>query len=76
MRCTALKVMLNIGQDEYINTGNDAAGARLVVHDQHAMPYPEDVGLLVKTGMLTSVHVSRVNTLHMHCDTPMNTNLI
>jgi hypothetical protein len=57
--------MLNIGQDEYISTGNNAAGARLVVHDQHAMPYPEDVGLLVKTGMLTSVHVSRVNTLHI-----------
>ncbi len=60
---TALKVILNIDQDDYFISGNDAAGARLVIHDQQAMPYPEDVGLLIKTGMLTSVHVSRVRTL-------------
>ena len=55
-----LKVILNINQDEYISTGNDAAGARIVIHSQDKMPYPEDEGLLVKPGMLTSVHVSQV----------------
>lgn len=60
----ALKVILNIKQDEYITTGNEAAGARLVIHSQDAMPYPEDAGLLIKPGMLTSVHVSRVSVLH------------
>ena len=59
----ALKVILNINQDEYITTGNEAAGARLVIHSQDAMPYPEDVGVLITPGMLTSVHVSRVSAL-------------
>ncbi len=56
----ALKVTLNINQNEYITTGNEAAGARIVIHDQADMPFPEDVGILAKAGMLTSVHVSRV----------------
>jgi hypothetical protein len=54
---------MNIAQDEYILTGNEAAGARIVVHSQDSMPYPEDVGLLVKPGQLTSVHVSRVSEM-------------
>ncbi len=57
---TALKVTINIDQDEYIIAGNEAAGARIVVHDQANMPFPEDIGILAKAGMLTSVHVSRV----------------
>ncbi len=57
---SALKVTMNIDQDDYIETGNEAAGARIVIHDQADMPYPEDVGILAKTGMLTSIHVSRV----------------
>ena len=53
--------MLNINQDEYITTGNDAAGARIVIHSQDKMPYPEDEGLLAKPGQLTSVHISQVS---------------
>jgi hypothetical protein len=59
----ALKVTINIDQDEYITTGNEAAGARVVIHDQADMPFPEDVGILAKAGMLTSVHVSRASIL-------------
>jgi hypothetical protein len=51
---------MNIDQDDYIETGNEAAGARIVIHDQADMPYPEDVGILAKAGMLTSIHISRV----------------
>jgi hypothetical protein len=53
---------MNIDQDNYIEAGNEAAGARIVIHDQADMPYPEDVGILAKAGMLTSIHVSRVGT--------------
>ena len=53
-------MILNINQDEYIVWGNEAAGARILVHSQGSMPYPEDLGILVKTGMLTSVHISQV----------------
>ena len=59
----ALKVILNINQDEYIATGNDVAGAIVVIHSQDKMPYPEDEGILCKTGMLTSIHVSRVGMI-------------
>ena len=58
--CVGLKTILNIDQDEYIATGNEAAGVRIVVHSQGNMPYPEDEGILGKTGMLTAIHISRV----------------
>ena len=57
-----MKVTLNIDQDEYISTGNDAAGARIVIHSQDKMPYPEDEGILVKPGLMTSIHVSQVSS--------------
>ena len=53
-------MIININQDEYITTGNDAAGARIVIHDQNSMPYPEDKGVIAKTGMMTSVHLTKV----------------
>jgi hypothetical protein len=59
-------VTINIDQDDYIEAGNEAAGARIVIHDQADMPYPEDVGILAKAGMLTSMHVSRVRTNCFH----------
>ncbi len=59
--CAALKVILNIDQSEYLSAGNEAAGARIVVHSQDAMPYPEDAGIVAQPGMLTSLHVSRVS---------------
>ncbi len=59
--CAGLQVMMNIDQDEYVPWGNEAAGVRIVVHDQSNMPYPDDLGILGKTGMLTSIHISRVS---------------
>jgi hypothetical protein len=58
-------VTINIDQNNYIETGNEAAGARIVIHDQADMPYPEDVGILAKAGMLTSIHISRVGDAHI-----------
>lgn len=55
---------MNIDQDEYVAWGNEAAGVRIVVHDQSNMPYPDDLGILGKTGMLTSIHISRVCVLN------------
>lgn len=52
--------MLNIDQNNYISAGNEEAGALVVVHHQTAMPYPEDNAIVIRPGMLTSIHVSRV----------------
>lgn len=57
---TALSVILNIDQNNYISAGNEEAGALVVVHNQVAMPYPEDNAIVIRPGMLTSIHVSRV----------------
>ena len=53
-------MVLNIMQDEYIESQGAEAGARVVVHDQTRVPFPEDEGSLARTGMLTSIGLQRV----------------
>ena len=38
----------------------EEAGARVVLHPQERMPFPEDEGILAKPGLLTSVGVRKV----------------
>ena len=56
-------MVVNIGQDEYTATLGESAGARVIVHPPHHMPFPEDEGFLAKPGRLTSVGVTKVGGL-------------
>ena len=53
-------MVVNIGQDEYTDQFGEEAGARVVVHPQDRMPFPEDEGVLAKPGLLTSIGVKKV----------------
>ena len=55
-----LKVIINIGQEDYTDTLGESAGARVVVHPQYHMPFPEDEGFLAKPGQLTSIGLTKV----------------
>ena len=52
--------MINIGQDEYTEKFGEEAGARVVVHSQDNMPFPEDEGTMVKAGSITNLGIKRV----------------
>jgi hypothetical protein len=56
-----LKVIVNINQDEYTELLGEEAGARVVVHPQYRMPFPEDEGFVAKPGKLTSVGMRKVS---------------
>ncbi|KAK2164455.1 hypothetical protein LSH36_63g05070 [Paralvinella palmiformis] len=56
----SLQLILNIDQDEYIKETGDTAGARLVVHTQNSMPFPEDEGITVTPGQATSIGVKQL----------------
>ena len=59
-----LHLILNINQAEYIAGLGDSAGARIVIHHQSRMPHPEDDGIALEPGVLTSIglrHVSFIN---------------
>ena len=52
--------MLNINQDEYLETNNQGAGAVVVIHPANRMPFPEDEGLLAKQNLMTSFEFKKV----------------
>ena len=49
-----------VEQGEYIEDLADAAGLRVLVHNQTETPFPEDEGLSVSPGRLTSIALHRV----------------
>ena len=63
-------MIMNIEQDQYLGDMTDAAGIRLVVHPQTRMPFPEDEGISIGPGRLTSVGLKMVSVIppfrHMH----------
>ena len=58
-----LKLVVNIDQAEYTDQFGQEAGARVVLHPQDRMPFPEDEGILAKPGLLTSVGVRKVDII-------------
>ena len=54
--------MVNIGQEEYTDLLGEAAGARVVVHPQYHMAFPEDEGFVAKPGELTSGGIKMVTS--------------
>ena len=59
--------MLNLHQDEYLENFEDTVGARILVHDQGIMPFPEDEGIIVGPGKATSVGIRKVSWNGVSC---------
>lgn len=54
---------LYIEQNEYINALAPDAGVRMIIHDRGTYPFPEDNGVSVPPGSLTSVGIKKVKKL-------------
>ncbi|XP_073254651.1 epithelial sodium channel subunit gamma-like [Porites lutea] len=52
-----LKLNLFIESHEYVSQLSHAEGARIVIHDQAAIPFPDDEGMNVLPGISTSVGI-------------------
>ena len=55
-----LKLSFNIEQDEYVPDLSESAGIRVLIHDRGEMPFPEDKGVDISPGRLTSVGIRKV----------------
>ena len=60
---TGLHVVLNIHQDQYIKSVGQAAGLRVLVTSQNTMPFPEEEGLHIQPGYVTSLGVRQVKMI-------------
>ncbi len=60
--CTfsGLELELYIEVNEYITDLQEASGIRVTIHEQNAMPFPEDHGISVQPGVLTSIGIRKV----------------
>ncbi|XP_067930238.1 FMRFamide-activated amiloride-sensitive sodium channel-like [Watersipora subatra] len=54
-----LKLILNLGVYEYLSSETDEAGARIVIHDQNAMPFPEAVGISAAPGHTSDIAIRK-----------------
>ncbi|XP_071960594.1 acid-sensing ion channel 1A-like [Antedon mediterranea] len=70
-----LTLEMNIQQSEYIADIRPAAGLRILVHDQHEMPFPEDKGINVPPARETSVGVYRTEFERLPHPYPSNCKL-
>ena len=50
----------NIEQDEYVSDLSEKAGVRVLITSRGEMPFPEDKGLDIAPGRLTSVGIKAV----------------
>ena len=57
---SGLSMEIYVDQLEYLQDLSDAAGVRLVIHNQTRMPFPEDEGFSIMPGTRTSVGIERV----------------
>ncbi|XP_048876279.1 amiloride-sensitive sodium channel subunit gamma-like [Brienomyrus brachyistius] len=55
-----LHMELFIQQTEYVRDITHSAGIRLLVHDQHATPFPEDEGVNIPPGTETDIGITRI----------------
>lgn len=57
-----LKLNLFIESFEYVSQLSHTAGARVVIHNQGEMPFPDEEGINLAPGFSTSIGVRRVET--------------
>lgn len=55
-----LRLLLNVNQSDYMPT-TEAAGVRLVVHEQDQEPFPDTFGYSAPTGFVSSFGLKTVN---------------
>lgn len=56
-RPTGLKLILDIGQEDYVPFLTSTAGARLLLHEQRSYPFVKDEGIYAMSGTETSIGV-------------------
>ncbi|ESN96405.1 hypothetical protein HELRODRAFT_189228 [Helobdella robusta] len=56
-----LQMVLNINQPEYVSNTYEVSGIRLVVHQHKTIPFPEDEGLAINAGQVTSLGLKQIN---------------
>lgn len=54
---TGLKLILDIGQEDYVPFLASTAGARLMLHEQKTYPFIKEEGIYALTGTETSIGV-------------------
>ena len=57
---TGLKLNLFIESLQYVSALSHSAGARIAIHDQNSLSFPDEEGINVLPGISTSVGVRRV----------------
>ena len=62
---TGLNLALMLEQDEYIGALTRTAGARLTIHDKNVFPFPEDNGIDLSPGKVTSVGLTAVSAIQL-----------
>ncbi|CAD5123861.1 DgyrCDS12167, partial [Dimorphilus gyrociliatus] len=63
-----LSMTLFINQGEYVKDVAETAGARVIVHDQTDMPFPEDMGISTAPGTMSSIGIRLIK--HFREDPP------
>ena len=56
-------MVFNVDQAQYIGDLTESAGMKVLVHNANHMPFPEDQGVTVAPGELTSIGVTMVSWL-------------
>lgn len=59
---TGLKLILDIGQEDYVPFLASTAGARLMLHEQRTYPFIKEEGIYAMAGTETSIGVLVVKT--------------
>ena len=59
-------MVFNVDQTQYIGDLTESAGMKVLVHNANHMPFPEDQGVTVAPGELTSIGVLLVGWLMLY----------
>ena len=75
-----LQMLIHIHQEEYPMYVGNTAGLQILVHAQRKMPFPEEEGLYIQPGHVTSIGLRQVTHNrapypHGNCTDPSKTNL-
>ena len=49
---------------EYLNLMSPDYGMRMMVHGESTLPFPEDEGINIASGFITSISLDKVSTLY------------
>ena len=61
---SGLTLRIYVQSIEYVPSLSSALGIKMVIHNQSSMPFPENEGIVVKSGSLTQVGIKPVSRLY------------